>query len=172
MGTPLEAIGDLVRAYQALPNLVTGGQPTAAHLEALEKAGVKIVIDLRDPMEDRHIDEPALLTALQMEYVNAPVGTGTLNDPTMDFVLGVLRRSREQMAFMHCNSGNRVGGVLLPYFMLDLAMCEAAALAEAMRVGLLSVEYLQWALDYVYRHECQQRRRESTTAEEGSRAPH
>ena len=34
MTTPLEAVSGVANACQALPNIVTGGQPTAAQLEA------------------------------------------------------------------------------------------------------------------------------------------
>ncbi len=151
MPTPLDAIADLVRACQPLPSLVTGGQPTAAHLAALTQAGVGIVIDLRDPMEDRRIDEPALVTQLGMEYVNVPIATGTLDDATVERILSVLRRPERLTAFMHCGSGSRAGGVLLPYFLIDLSLPEDEAVTKAMQVGLRSAEYLEWGLDYARR---------------------
>ena len=48
----------------------------------------------------------------------------------------------------HCGSGNRVGGALIPYFMLDLGMEEDDAIAQAMRIGLRSPEMMQWGLEY------------------------
>jgi hypothetical protein len=53
---------------------------------------------------------------------------------------------------MHCGSGNRVGGALIAYLMLDHGMDEETATAEAMRVGLRGADLLEWGLDYVRRH--------------------
>ena len=49
--TPFEAIRGVPNACQVLPNVVTGGQPTPEHLDALAKSGNAIVVDLREPME-------------------------------------------------------------------------------------------------------------------------
>ena len=53
---------------------------------------------------------------------------------------------------VHCTSGNRVGGALLPYLMLDEGMEEEDAVGQAMRVGLRSAELMEWGLDYVRRN--------------------
>ncbi len=50
---------------------------------------------------------------------------------------------------MHCNSGNRVGAGLIPYFMLEQGLEEQEAVAQAMRVGLRSAELMEQALEYV-----------------------
>src|SRR5438034_1124852 len=52
-------------------------------------------------------------------------------------------------AFVHCNSGNRVGAGLIPYFMLEQGLEEQDAVAQAMRVGLRSAELMEQALEYV-----------------------
>ena len=139
-------------ACQLLPTVVTGGQPSAAHLAAFNAAGGRIVLDLRDPMEPRPLDEPATVASLGMEYVNVPVGPGTLTDATLEHVRGVLRQAGEQVVLVHCGSGNRVGGALLPYLMLDQGMEEDDAVGQAMRVGLRSAELMEWGLDYARRH--------------------
>ena len=151
-GTPFEAAAGIANACQALPNIVTGGQPSAGHLQALKDAGGQIVLDLRDPMEPRAFDEPALVQQVGMEYINVPVSAATVNDATMDRVLTVLRNAGEKQVFFHCGSGNRVGGALLPYFIIDLGMDEEAAIEQAMRVGLRSPEMMEWGLEYARRH--------------------
>ncbi len=152
MSSPVEALAGVPNACRLLPTVVTGGQPSAAHLAAFHAAGGKIVLDLRDPMEPRPLDEPATVTSLGMEYVNVPVGPGTLTDATLEHVRGVLRQAGEQVVMVHCGSGNRVGGALLPYLMLDEGMEEDDAVGQAMRVGLRSAELLEWGLDYARRH--------------------
>ena len=80
MTTPLDAVLGVANACQALPNVVTGGQPTAAQLEALKAAGGAVVLDIRDPMEPRPFDEPGTVARLGMEYVNVPISPGATGD--------------------------------------------------------------------------------------------
>ncbi len=80
---------------------MVGGQPSAQQLTALHAAGVRTVIDLRDPMEPRSFDEAATISALGMHYVNAPVTSGALTDQAMDRVLAALRASRETPTLLH-----------------------------------------------------------------------
>lgn len=152
MPTLLEAISGVANACQPITGLVTGGQPGTSQLEALKAAGVSVILDLREPMEPRPIDEPAKVAQLGMEYVNVPISAGRLNDATLERVLKILRDSGEKQIFMHCGSGNRVGGALIAHLMLDQGMAEEDAVATAMKVGLRSAEYLEWGLDYVRRH--------------------
>ncbi len=152
MPSPFEAIADLVNACQILPNLYTGGQPSARHLHALKQAGTDIIVDLRDPMEPRPVDEPDLVHHLGMVYVNIPVTSGALSDGALERILATLRTARDRTIFCHCNSGARVGGALIAHLILDHGMDEDAAATEAMRVGLRSAELLEWGLDYARRH--------------------
>jgi protein tyrosine phosphatase (PTP) superfamily phosphohydrolase (DUF442 family) len=152
MSTPYQALAEVPNACQPLPGLVTGGQPSAADLERFRAAGGGIVLDLRDPMEPRPYDEPAAAALLGLDYVNVSVHAGTLDDATMERILGVLRNAGDRPVFMHCGSGNRVGGALIPYFMLDHQLEEDDAVGQAMRVGLRSAELMEWGTDYARRH--------------------
>jgi protein tyrosine phosphatase (PTP) superfamily phosphohydrolase (DUF442 family) len=153
MPTPLEALSGVTNVCQALPNVVTGGQPTASQLRALKQAGASMVLDVRDPMEPRLVDEPALVRELDMEYVNIPVRAGSLDDATLDRILSVLRGAGGRTVFFHCGSGNRVGGALIPYFILDQGMEEQDAIDKAMQIGLRSAEMMEWGLDYARRNQ-------------------
>jgi protein tyrosine phosphatase (PTP) superfamily phosphohydrolase (DUF442 family) len=152
MPTAFQAISGVANACQILPTVLTGGQPTAEQLKALKAAGGDIVLDLRDPMEPRPVDEAALVRELGMEYVNVPVRAGSLDDTALEHILGVLRRAGDRTVFFHCGSGSRVGGALIPYFILDQGMEEEDAVAQAMRVGLRNAEYMEWGLDYARRN--------------------
>jgi protein tyrosine phosphatase (PTP) superfamily phosphohydrolase (DUF442 family) len=151
--TPFQAVSGVANACQILPNVITGGQPSGQQLRDLKEAGGGIVLDVRDPMESRPVEEQSLVQQLGMEYVNIPVGPGSLDDATLDRILTVLRRSGERTVFFHCGSGNRVGGALIPYFVLDLGMNEEDAVDQAMRVGLRSAEIMEWGLSYVRRNQ-------------------
>lgn len=150
--TPFDAVAGVANACQILPTVVTGGQPTAAQIEALAAAGGAIVLDIRDPMEPRPFDEALMVRRHGMEYVNIPVVAGTLSDGELERILTTLRGAGNRTVFFHCGSGNRVGGALIPYLMLDHGMEEEDAVQQAMRVGLRSPELLEWGLDYAHRH--------------------
>jgi protein tyrosine phosphatase (PTP) superfamily phosphohydrolase (DUF442 family) len=151
MPTPLDAMAGVPNATAPLPNLVTGGQPTVAHLAALKAAGVDVILDIRDPMEPRPFDEGAVVAGLGMRYHNVPVTGATLDDETLERVLAVVRENAERSMVFHSASGNRVGGALIPYFMIDRGMSEEAAIEAAMRIGLRGADLLEWGLDYARR---------------------
>jgi protein tyrosine phosphatase (PTP) superfamily phosphohydrolase (DUF442 family) len=104
-------------------------------------------------MESRPVDEAALVRQVGMEYVNIPVRAGSLDDVTLERILTVLRGAGDRTVFFHCGSGNRVGGALIPYFMLDQGLEEEDAVEQAMRVGLRSAELMEWGLDYARRNQ-------------------
>jgi protein tyrosine phosphatase (PTP) superfamily phosphohydrolase (DUF442 family) len=151
-GSAFQALAAVTNACQLLPSVVTGGQPAARSLQAFADAGGGIVLDLRDPMEPRPLDEAPLARHLGLDYRNVPVGPGTIDDQTLERILAVLREAGDQTVFVHCGSGNRVGGAIIPFLMLDHGFEEEDAVAQAMRVGLRSAELLEWGLDYVRRH--------------------
>lgn len=153
MSNAFQALRGVANACQILPTVITGGQPNAAQLRALQAGGGEIVLDIRDPMEPRLVDEQALVRELGMEYVNIPVRAGSLDDATLEQILTVLRGAGDRTVFFHCGSGNRVGGALIPYFILDQGMEEQDAVDQAMRVGLRSAEIMEWGLDYARRNQ-------------------
>jgi protein tyrosine phosphatase (PTP) superfamily phosphohydrolase (DUF442 family) len=152
MSSPVQALNGVPNACQLLPGVVTGGQPSAAHLAAFHAAGGRVVLDLRDAMEPRPLDEAATVASLGLEYVNVPVGPHSLTDATLDRVREVLREAGDGTVLVHCASGSRVGAALLPVLMLDHGLEEEDAVGQAMRVGLRSAELMEWALDYTRRH--------------------
>ena len=152
MTTPMQALAGVRNACQLLPTVVTGGQPALADLAAFKAAGGQVVLDLRDPMEPRPLEEPDQTRALGLEYVVVPVTPGTMTDETLDRILGVLRQAGDRTVFVHCGSGNRVGGAMLAFLILDHGFEEEDAVDQAMRVGLRNAGYMEWGLDYARRH--------------------
>jgi protein tyrosine phosphatase (PTP) superfamily phosphohydrolase (DUF442 family) len=152
MSSPLlDAISGITNASQPLPHLVTGGQPLPTHLSALKEAGAEVVLDIRDPMEPRPLDEPATALGLGLSYEQVTVRQGALDDDVMEKVLGVLRRHEGKPILLHCASGNRVGGPLIAYLMIDKGMSEDQAVEAAMRAGLRGADVLEWGVDYARR---------------------
>jgi protein tyrosine phosphatase (PTP) superfamily phosphohydrolase (DUF442 family) len=151
MPTTFQALERVPNACQILPNVVTGGQPSTADLEAFRDSGGRIVVDLRDPMEPRPLDEPATAQRLGLEYIVVPVTAGTMTDATLERIHQILRGAGDRPVFVHCGSGSRVGGALLPHLMLDHGLTEEDATTQAMRIGLRSADLLEWGLDYARR---------------------
>jgi protein tyrosine phosphatase (PTP) superfamily phosphohydrolase (DUF442 family) len=102
-------------------------------------------------MEPRPLDEPTLSAQLGLEYRNVPVAAGTLSDETLDRILAILRDAGGRSVFVHCGSGSRVGGALIPLLMLDHGFEEEDAVEQAMRVGLRSAELMEWGVGYARR---------------------
>ena len=150
MSKLLDAIAGVPNACEPLPDIVTGGQPAATHLAALKQAGCAVVIDIREPMEPQPFRTPDAVLAAGLEYRRIPVGHGTVSDATFTQLSDAVRElAGKRPAFIYCSSGNRVGGTLLPYLMLDRGLEEEAAVAQALRVGLRSAELMEQALEYV-----------------------
>ncbi|HEY3934522.1 MAG TPA: sulfur transferase domain-containing protein [Gemmatimonadales bacterium] len=151
-GSLQDAIHGIINASVPLPWLVVSGQPTEVQLATLRDAGLSTVIDLRESMEPRLIDEPAAVRGLGMRYVNLPVVSGALDDEMMLAVLDAMRAAAGQPTLLHCNSANRTGGPLIAYLILGAGLDESAAVDIAMRSGLRSVEVLEWATAYANAH--------------------
>lgn len=149
MSQLLDALVGVPNAFEPIPGLVTGGQPTLEHLTALKRAGCEVVLDLRDPMEPQPFRTPDAVRAAGLEYRNIPVGHGTLTDETF----GALRDAARELvghkpAFVYCSSGNRVGVGLIPYFMLEQGLGEEQAIERAMQIGMRSADLMEQALEY------------------------
>jgi protein tyrosine phosphatase (PTP) superfamily phosphohydrolase (DUF442 family) len=151
MSALLASLHGVVNASQPLPNLLTAGQPGPEHLAALRAAGNEVVLDIRDPMEPRSFDEPEVVRRLGMEYRNVSVRHGALDDATMAALLEVIRANAGRPMLLHCASANRVGGALIPHFILDHGMGEDEAVTAAMKIGLRGADLLEWGLDYARR---------------------
>ncbi|HEX5634691.1 MAG TPA: sulfur transferase domain-containing protein [Gemmatimonadales bacterium] len=149
----LDAVRALPFVSEPLPGVITAGQPSAAHLAAFKAAGGSVVLDMREAHEPRGYDEAAEAARLGLTYVHVPVGAGanTRNDRTLERVRSTLREAPGPV-LVHCASANRVGGALLPVFILDHGMTEDDAIEAALRVGLRAQDLAVWALEYARRH--------------------
>ena len=150
MSALLDAIAGVPNAVEPVPGLVSGGQPTAQHIAALKQAGCELILDCRDPMEPRPLDEPEAAAQAGLEYQCIPVGHSRGPDETLARIRAVMRANvGERKLFYHCASGNRTSAALIPYLMLDQGFEEEDAVNTAMRMGMRSAELMEWALDYV-----------------------
>ena len=147
-----DAIAAAPNAGQPLPWLATAGQPSLADFKAAHAAGVRTVIDLRDPMEPRPFDEAAEMAALGITYINVPVTPGAPDPAALEKIQAALAAANGTPTILHCASANRVGGALLPFLILHEGMSEEQATDVAMQVGLRSAELMEWGLAYARKH--------------------
>jgi uncharacterized protein (TIGR01244 family) len=132
-------------------DIYLASQPTPEDLRLLEQRGVRTVIDLRRPQEQRGYDEAEWARTLGIQYVALPFANESdLND-------AVFARGRELLGqaprplLMHCGSSNRVGVLWLAWRALDGGLTLEAAREEAKQVGLKSAALEAKAIDYVQR---------------------
>ena len=148
-----DAAADVVRALPngaaPLDGVFTAAQPSAAQLQALARAGVGTVVDLRAANESRGFDEAAVVAEAGMTYQPIPVTPQTLGAAEFDAVRAVLRERGDRPVLVHCASANRVGALLIPYLVLDEGRAPDEALRIATAVGLRSDDLAQAAFAYV-----------------------
>lgn len=135
-----------------LPGIGAAGQPGSNDWKDLAGAGVRTVVDVRALNESRGHDEPDAVRAAGMTYVSIPVTQSTLGDEQFDAVRNLLRDPSRRPIVVHCASSNRVGALLLPYFVLDEKQPLEKAIELAIDAGLRSQELATLAVDYVRRH--------------------
>ncbi len=113
MATPEEVSADSVQEIkQVVPNfgivsntLLRGGQPKAGGLEALQKAGVKTVVCLRDGDQDIAA-ENQLATKLGLKFVSIPMSVfKTASKDQVQKFLSVVKDPASQPVFVHCRQG-------------------------------------------------------------------
>ena len=124
----------LLNGTEVAPGVLSAGQPTAAQLGELAKAGTKTIIDLRTASEDRGFDEPARAKELGLIYVNIPVTTDTLDAATITRFREAFAKA-ERPLVLHCASANRVGALLYADLVLGGTSTDEA-LAKAKAAGL------------------------------------
>lgn len=134
-----------------LPGVATGGQPDSARFAALAAAGFRTVIDNRHPDEPHGFDEPAAARAAGLEYVSLPVSLPTLADSTFDRFRAIMTDPRRTPVLVHCQSGNRVGALMVPWLVLDRGWEVERALGSARAGGLRTPALEAKALDYIKR---------------------
>lgn len=135
-----------------LPGIGAAGQPGSNDWKDLAGAGVRTVVDIRAPNESRGHDEPDAVRAAGMTYVSIPVTQSTLGDEQFDALRNLLRDPSRRPIVVHCATSNRVGALLLPYFVLDEKQPLEKAIELAIDAGLRSQDLAALAVEYVRRH--------------------
>lgn len=142
-------LGDIPKVHRS-GDLILSGQFTPQGLGVLESNGVKRIISLRKANETE-FDEAKIVTGAGLEHCSIPFASEeALTDEVFDKVRELLKDGG-QKTLLHCGSANRVGGVWLPFRVLDQGVDVDTALEEAKKIGLKSPFIQRKALDYIDR---------------------
>lgn len=141
-----------IQRLNTYAGIFLASQPAADDLRQAKKGGVKTVINLRHPDEQKEFDEPALVQGeLGLAYVSLPWnGPDELTDAVFDRARELLNTA-ERPILLHCHSSNRVGAVWIPWRVLDGGLGLEEAVAEAKVIGMKTPGYEQKAREYVER---------------------
>jgi len=118
---------DLPNLTEPRSNFLTAGQPTVRGMQEIARRGIKTVINLRPRTEVGARDESTEVRNLKMNYYYIPVTPNTFTSEKIDEFACILRNEKNSPFFIHCHSGNRVGGMWFVYRVL----VEKADLATA-----------------------------------------
>lgn len=136
-------------------SLYLAGQFTPDDISRITEAGIKRVITLRTEGEIEW-DEAAALKKVDLELIEVPFRSpDSLTDEVFDEIRELLSDQTTATLF-HCGSANRVGGVWLPFRVLDEGVDVETALKEAKEIGLRNEGYQKKALDYIQRKQKEQ----------------
>ena len=113
---------------------VASGRLQASEIPALQRAGVREVIDLSVDSETPDFDEAAAMRAAGIDYHNLPIrGAADLTPDTVARFDQLLNDAGEGTTLVHCASSNRVGALIHGQTTED-------AVVEGHRWGLKSLE--------------------------------
>ena len=133
-------------------DLYFAGQFTADYVAEIKAAEFDRVITLRTDGEIDW-DEQAAVEAAGIEFLKLPVRSpDSFDDKLFDDIRELLGDKTKKTLF-HCGSANRVGGVWLPFRVLDEKMPLEFAVQEAEAIGLRTPFIKEKALDYIKRQQ-------------------
>lgn len=133
-------------------NLFLAGQFSKDDIGTIGHQQITRVISLRTEGEIDW-DEKSELEAAGIDLVKVPFRSpDSLTDEVFDKIRALLK-DESKITLFHCGSANRVGGVWLPYRVLDQGIDLETALAEAKEIGLQTRFIEEKAIDYIKRHE-------------------
>ncbi len=144
------------RNVHSCGKLCLAGQFGASDIDEIKAADIRRIISLRTEGEIEW-DEKAAIEAADLEFVHIPFrSSDSLTDEVFDEIRKLLKDDAHG-TLMHCASANRVGGVWLPYRVLDQGVALDKAIEEAKSIGLRNEGYEKKALDYIRRKQAEKK---------------
>jgi uncharacterized protein (TIGR01244 family) len=114
------------------------GQPDEKALGQFAGFGVKTVVNLRSDREMAGLafDEKSVIEKAGMKYVQAPVGLGIPDVPTLRKILDALNSVSDAPVLLHCADSNRVGAMWALYTGQRNKLTVDEAIAEGKTAGM------------------------------------
>ena len=138
MGSRKHYVG-LPNFGEVTPNLFRGGQPGVDGLEALEKMGVSIVVDMRGSKSSH---EEIAVSKLGMQYVAIPWHCPFPADPVFARFLKLIQDNPGKKIFVHCRLGaDRTGMAIAAYRMAEEGWSADEALEEMKMFGFTGAHH-------------------------------
>ncbi len=136
-GPELQArdLGGIARLH-VIGDVWLSSQPGETDLAMLRVAGLRHVVDLRAPSEDRGFDERSRVESLGLEYTSLPWAAGTAPALAGMRDLRHLLKRADGPILVHGDDAQRVGAIWYAVRRLDGGASHKRALAEAHEVGL------------------------------------
>ncbi|MEO5830001.1 MAG: sulfur transferase domain-containing protein [Rhodanobacter sp.] len=120
---------------------VASGRLQASDIPALQRAGIREVIDLSVDSETPDFDEAAAMHAAGIDYRNLPIhGAADLSAANVTRFDQLLNEAGARTTLVHCASSNRVGALIALRAALIGGQTTEDAVAEGHRWGLNSLE--------------------------------
>ena len=152
-------LGDTVNVHKC-GRLFTAGQFLPTDLDIIKKNSITRVITLRTDGEVKW-DEKQLLEKAGIQFHAIPFRSPeSLTDEVFDKVRDLLKEQTTTTLF-HCGSANRVGGVWIPFRVLDQDVPLETAIAEAKEIGLKTEFVLEKAIAYIEKKQAAENQEES-----------
>ncbi len=130
-----DEVKDIINFLPLSDRIVTGGQPTAAQLDSIAKAGYRVVVNLALPTSTNALpNESAIVAAQGMEYVSIPI---IWEQPTLDDVqqfFNVMTANAQQPVFVHCAANMRVSTFMYLYRRIYDRLSDADAQPDLQRI--------------------------------------
>ena len=140
-------LGSIKNVHKCGGHYLTG-QCVESDIALMKQAGISKVITLRTDGEIDW-DEGGLIKKAGIDFFSVPIGKPyKLTDELFEEIRNHLKT---ESVLLHCGSANRVGGVWLPFRVLDQGVALDKAVKEARQVGLRAKEVEAAAIAYIKR---------------------
>ena len=128
-------INEIYNYLYLAENLSSSGMPTAEQIDAMAKAGVRVVINLALPTSEGALpDEGALVESLGMKYIHIPVEwNNPMNQNLQDFFQAMDKYKHEKI-FVHCQANFRATGFITLYRVLRLGWKKEEAFKDLYKI--------------------------------------
>lgn len=124
-----------MRNVSRADDLWFGGPPCEADLDLAARRGVRAVIDLSLPEEERRCDVARVSQEHGLAYWRVSEGGDPWTDEAVDRVLSILREAGGP-ALLFCGTGGRCAAFVAIHLVVDEGVPLEEALVEARRAGM------------------------------------